>query len=147
MAKHGFIVRAESEDAKQRPWKAAHRDTTQTFDPSNPESLPAISALGTAVVTQVSDRLNTFLAAAPTLPERAINRSLLAQMSLWLTDDEHDQLLTNIMDLVEDYRERNIDPDKRPVDALRNHYFLAATPELNAFTSPSNSDHSAEENS
>lgn len=130
LAKHRYIERAESHDSKSRPWQVVSRNRSQTFDPTDRESLPAISALGTAVVHQTSARIEAFLQAAPSLPQNAIERSILATTATWLTEDEHNELIEGFFAQLEKFRGRNADPSLRPEGAVRNTIFLASTPEL-----------------
>lgn len=134
LAKHGFIERAESDDAKSRPWRAIAHDHSQRYEPTNPESLPAVAALGTAVVSQVSARLNAFLQAAPTLPQAAIDRSTLSTSTMWLTTEEHTELIERFIAMYEPFRERSSNPDSRPENSMRQNLFIASTPELAHFT-------------
>ncbi|MBB1509696.1 helix-turn-helix domain-containing protein [Tessaracoccus sp. MC1756] len=133
LAKHGYITRAESGDAKSRPWQVAARRQRQMFSAEEPESLPAVLALGTAVVTQEARRLTAFLEAAPGLPTEAIDRTLVSHTSLWVTHDEHEELMDAVLALFERYRDRNADESLRPEGALRNTVFMASTPELSNF--------------
>lgn len=136
LAKHGFITRAESGDAKSRPWRVASRERSQRFSAEDPESLPAVTALGTAVVAQETARLNAFLTAVPGLPTEAIERTLLSHASLWLTGQEHEELMEAMLRLTEPFRSRNADAAQRPEGALRNTLFIASTPELAGFDAP-----------
>lgn len=60
LAKHGFITRAESGDAKSRPWRVASRERSQRFSAEDTESLPAVTALGAL-------RNTLFIASTPEL--------------------------------------------------------------------------------
>ncbi|GAA4889322.1 helix-turn-helix domain-containing protein [Tessaracoccus lubricantis] len=136
LAKHGYIKRAESGDAKSRPWEVAARDRTQSFAAEDPASLPAITALGTAVLAQETGRLEAFLRAMPTLPTEAMNRTLLAHTALWLTEEEHEELMDAVLALFQPFKERNTDGSLRPEGAQRNTVFMASTPDLAHYARP-----------
>lgn len=136
LAKYGYIEQAQAPDAKSKPWRRIADNKNTIFEPESPESLSAISALGSVVVDQVSKRLNDFLAVAPTLPESAIARSILANKNLWLTPQEHEQLIATFMDACAVYLDRSSDPSQRPVGALHTHLFFAATPDLADYAAP-----------
>lgn len=130
LSQHGYIEPAPSHDSKSKPWRVASKSRQSKFDDDAPESLPAISALGTAVVAQSTERLSEVLTALPTLPKEAITRTMLANFVLWLTDDEHAELMEKFMDLCSEYTERGGDESSRPTDASLTHLFMAATPDL-----------------
>lgn len=130
LAKHGYIEPAPSDDAKSKPWRVAEKSRQNKFDQTIPESLPAISALGTAVASQVNDRLSELLTALPTLPQEAIERTMLANLVMWLTNAEHSELMEKIMELCAQYTDRGAEEDLRPDGAELTRLFVAATPDL-----------------
>lgn len=129
LAKHGFVEQAESPDAKSKPWRLS--ETRQTrFSYDTPDEIAQFSTLGFAVLEQFSERMREFWSAAPQLPEEAINRALFSNISLWITQEEHEELLKEIEKVLFRLRERNTHPELRPEGAKHSTYFLAATPNL-----------------
>lgn len=133
LAKHGYIELAESADSKSKPWQIVGASRSNTYDKNIPESLPALSALGTAVISQVTERLSEAITALPTLPQEAVERTMLANVVMWLTDKEHEELMEQLLELCAQFTERGADATTRPEDASLTRLFIAATPDLARF--------------
>ncbi len=135
LAKHGYIEQADAPDAKSKPWRVLPANRSRSFEPDSPAKAAAISALTNAMISQLAVRVNEFITAAPTLPEEAINRALVTAQNLWLTDQEHEELMSVIEKALSTFHKRNEDPSLRPEGASHSRMFLVMTPELSAYES------------
>lgn len=110
LAKHGYIERVDSEDARERPWRVV--DVTQNWEPDQPaESRLAAEALEDALLEWDNRRLRQALRAPR--PAGWQGTMLNSRATLWLTPDEARELAASLVDLINPYLTR-WDTGERP---------------------------------
>lgn len=110
LAKHGYIERVESDDARERPWRVV--DVTQNWEADQPpESRLAAETLTDALLEWDNRRLRQALRSPR--PEGWQGTMLNSRSTLWLTADEARSLASALHDLITPYLAR-WDTGERP---------------------------------
>lgn len=122
LEKAGIVERAESTgDGRERPWRAAGSYLQVDTD----DDIAEAAALGTVVLSRLSEHFAAWLAQRATEPKDWQEASIVGSGAVWLRVDELAEIGTAIDALVEQYRGRR---EERPADARRVRFALFAFP-------------------
>jgi DNA-binding transcriptional ArsR family regulator len=113
----GIVERAESQDGRERPWRAAGSGIEVHSQPDSPLAGAAASVFAHSVLNEAQHQLGEWLAGAGQEEERWREAAGFSSARLWLTLEEAEQIAGQVMQIVETYRGRT--EQDHPDDARR----------------------------
>jgi DNA-binding transcriptional ArsR family regulator len=121
----GIVVRAESGDARERPWRAAGSHL-QVRGGSGPGGMAASAALGSTVIGRTTEGFAKWLERRPAESEEWRERGGTATGQVWVTSDEVEELQKQFLDATDRYLRRRA--DNHPEGARRVRFALFMFP-------------------
>ncbi len=118
LAKYGLVEEAGGGTRREKPWRAT--TTSTAWDPAGggtPETAAATSLLNTVIAEQYFEQLMRWVKARPEQPTEWREAAPLGDRILWVTADELADLSRRVLELVDEYFERQVKPDLRPAGA------------------------------
>jgi DNA-binding transcriptional ArsR family regulator len=117
LAQYGFIEEAEGGTGRQRPWRLVPETTTWGAPGEEPELARAGAAAAEMLVDQDIRALRIWNAAKRAEPAEWQQASFLSRSLTWLTPEELATVREEIIEILQRYRGRVIDPSRRPPGA------------------------------
>jgi Helix-turn-helix domain len=118
LAKYGLVEEAGGGAGREKPWRATA--TATAWDPavgSTPETAAATALLETVIAERYFEQLMRWLEVSPDEPAEWQQAVQLGDSILYVTADELSDLSRRVGELVDEYFERQVDPDLRPPGA------------------------------
>ena len=118
LAKYGLVEEAGGGTGREKPWRAT--TTSTAWDPAGggtPETAAATSLLNTVIAEQYFEQLMRWVEARPEQPAEWREAAPLGDRILWVTADELGDLSRRVLELVDEYFERQVRPELRPPGA------------------------------
>ncbi|HKA67817.1 MAG TPA: helix-turn-helix domain-containing protein [Actinomycetes bacterium] len=129
LAKHGFIEEAAGGTGRQRPWRFTTLGHEWADTPDRPASERAAARSVVALLRQRhAQYLADWLARHDREPAEWRDAAIFAQNSGWLTIAELAEIRDGTQALWDRYRDRLLDPSKRPADSRLVQSFAEAFP-------------------
>ncbi|MEU4324860.1 ArsR/SmtB family transcription factor [Nonomuraea dietziae] len=124
LAKYGYVVQAESEDQRERPWRVA--DLRQSWSAS--EGGVAAAELERVFVEREAVRLLDWSQARPGAPEEWRSAAFLSGVTAPLTARELDEVGERLLEVLAPYIARTTGQAPVPEDARFVRILLTGTP-------------------
>ncbi|GAA2776727.1 hypothetical protein [Nonomuraea dietziae] len=124
LAKYGYVVQAESEDQRERPWRVA--DLRQSWSAS--EGGIAAAELERVFVEREAVRLLDWSQARPEAPEEWRSAAFLSGVTAPLTARELDEVGERLLEVLAPYIARTTGQASVPEDARFVRILLTGTP-------------------
>jgi predicted transcriptional regulator len=118
LAKYGFVQEAGGGRGRERPWTRAQRNITiSALDQKDPQAALAADALGHVWLDRWLDRARRAFATTPTEPgwEQAQQWS---RGGRFLTPEEAARVAVEVSEILDRYKDRDLDPSLRPAEAI-----------------------------
>ena len=118
LAKYGLVEEAGGGTGREKPWRAT--TTSTAWDPaggSTPETAAATALLKTVIAEGYFEQLMRWLEASPDQPAQWQEAAQLGDRILYVTADELGDLGRRVLELVDEYFERQLRPELRPPGA------------------------------
>jgi DNA-binding transcriptional ArsR family regulator len=117
LAKYGFVEEAGNGRGRERRWRAAAlgRRWPDLYD--DPEAGAAAEALAAQVLERNLASLHRYLRDRTAYPPEWREAALAGDRLVYLRPDELRELNRKLLELVDGYAERTVDPELRPEDA------------------------------
>jgi DNA-binding transcriptional ArsR family regulator len=130
LAKYGYVEEAGGGRGRERPWRRTHVGLHFESVPGNSDYSAAVHALEDTLFAVLIDRARTALAGRGSWPEAWHGRLGEQEIITYLTPDEADQLLEDLIMLLSRYQDRLDHPERRPKDAIPVEILSLAYPLL-----------------
>jgi DNA-binding transcriptional ArsR family regulator len=114
LAKYGLVEEAGGGTGREKPWRATTTSTAWDAAASTPELAEATSKLNTLMVEGYFEQLMRWLEARPGEPAEWQEAAPFGDRILYVTAEELAELNTKVLDLVDEYFERQVRPELRP---------------------------------
>jgi predicted ArsR family transcriptional regulator len=118
LAKYGLVEEAGGGTGREKPWRAT--TTSTAWDPaggSTPETAAALGLLRTVIAEGYFEQLMRWLESSPDQPAEWQQAAQLGDQILYVTAEELDDLGRRVLELVDEYFERQVKPELRPPGA------------------------------
>ena len=118
LAKYGLVEEADGRTGREKPWRAT--TTSTAWDPAGggtPETAAATSLLNTVIAERYFEQLMRWQETRPEQPAEWREAAPLGDRILWVTADELADLSRRVLELVDEYFERQVKPELRPAGA------------------------------
>jgi hypothetical protein len=128
LAKYGFAREAGGGRGRERPWTRTRRTiSVSSTQQDNPQAAIAAGALGSVYFERWVERARRVFGSRDRLPgwERATHMS---RSTVFLTAEETVQMSQEIQEIIDRYRDRELDPSQRPDSALPVDLAFFASP-------------------
>lgn len=114
LARYGLIEEAGGGRGRERPWRQAYE--TLSIDPpwEDPQTRVAFEALGTVWFERWVERARDRLLRVSSYPRPWQDAVIASEHGSYLTADEAKDVQNKISELLEPYKDRVLDPSKRP---------------------------------
>ena len=115
LAKYGLVEEAGGGTGREKPWRAT--TTSTAWDPAGggtPETAAATGLLNTIIAEGYFEQLMRWLEASPGEPAEWQQAAQLGDRILYVTAEELDDLGRRVLELVDEYFERQVRPELRP---------------------------------
>ena len=117
LAKYGLVEEAGGGTGRQKPWRATATSTAwDATGGGTPETAAATGLLNTVIAEQYFQQLMRWLEASPDQPAEWREAAPLGDRILWVTADEFGDLSRRVLELVDEYFERQVKPELRPAE-------------------------------
>jgi hypothetical protein len=128
LAKYGLVEEAGGGTGRQKPWRAT--TTSTAWDPAadTPELAAATGMVNAVLAEGYFEQLMRWLEASPDEPEQWRRAALFGDRILYVTAEELGVLGRRVLELVDEYFERQVKPELRPPDARVVTYLHLAFP-------------------
>jgi predicted ArsR family transcriptional regulator len=128
LAKYGLVEEAGGGTGRQKPWRAT--TTSTAWDPAadTPELAAATGMVNTVLAEGYFEQLMRWLEASPDEPAQWRQAALFGDRILYVTAEELHELGRRVLELVDEYFERQVKPELRPPDARLVTYLHLAFP-------------------
>jgi predicted ArsR family transcriptional regulator len=118
LARYGLVEEAGGGTGREKPWRATTTSTAwDATGGGTPETAAATGLLNTVIAKQYFEQLMRWLEARPEQPAEWREAAPLGDRILWVTADELGDLSRRVLDLVDEYFERQVKPELRPAGA------------------------------
>jgi DNA-binding transcriptional ArsR family regulator len=114
LAKHGFVEEAEGGRGRARPWRLVNLGTEFIDSPDNPELSLAGETFTRVLLDRNNKRAHQWLDEKRSYPARWRKAAFTTNAVTYLTAEELEEVGDKITDLLNEYRGRSLDIDKRP---------------------------------
>jgi hypothetical protein len=128
LAKYGLVEEAGGGTGREKPWRATTTSTAWAATSDNPELAAATGLLNTVVAERYFEQLMRWLEHGRNDTPQWREAALFGDRILYLTADELTRLGQRILQLMDEYLDRQLDPRLRPADARRVTYLHLAFP-------------------
>lgn len=128
LAKYGLVEEAGGGTGREKPWQATTMTTSWSSVTHDPEMAAATSMLNTIVAERYFEQLAAWLERGQTESRQWQEAALFGDFFLYVTAEELTQIGLRVQDLLEEYRERQTQPDLRPDGARRVTFLKLAFP-------------------
>jgi hypothetical protein len=128
LSKYGLVEEAGGGTGREKPWRATTTSTAWEPVSDNPEMAAAAGLLNTVVAERYFDQLMRWLEKERDAPAGWREASFLGDRILWVTAEELDQLGQRVLGLVDQYFDRQLQPELRPEGARQVTYLHIAFP-------------------
>jgi predicted transcriptional regulator len=128
LAKYGLVEEAGGGTGREKPWRATTTSTAWDSTAGEPEAAAAASLLNTIIAEGYFEQLMRWLEARPDQPPEWQRAGWLGDRILYVTAEELDELGRKVLELVDEYFERQLKPELRPPDARLVSYLHLAFP-------------------
>ena len=134
LAKYGLVEEAGGGTGREKPWRATTTSTTWDAVTDTQEMTAATGLLQTVIAEGYFTQLMRWLEASPTEPAEWRQAAMLGDRILYVTPGELTELGRRVLELVDEYFERQVRPDLRPQGARLVSWLGIAFP--NDFRTP-----------
>jgi len=118
LAKYGLVEEAGGGTGREKPWRATTTSTAwDTTGAGAPETAAATGLLKVVIAEQYFEQLMRWLEASPDQPAEWQEAAQLGDRILYVTAAELDDLGHRVLELVDEYFERQVKPELRPAGA------------------------------
>src|SRR5215471_18659549 len=117
LAKYGLVEEAGGGTGREKPWRATTTSTAWDAVASTPETAAATGLLETVIAERYFEQLMRWLEASPDEPAEWRDAALLGDRILYVTAEELAELGRRVLELVDEYFERQVRPELRPPGA------------------------------
>ncbi|HLK01985.1 MAG TPA: helix-turn-helix domain-containing protein [Streptosporangiaceae bacterium] len=128
LAKYGLVEEAGGGTGREKPWQATTMTTSWSSVTRDPEMAAATSMLNTIVAERYFEQLATWLERGQTESQQWQEAALFGDFFLYVTAEELTEIGRRVQGLLEDYRERQTQPELRPDGARRVTFLKLAFP-------------------
>jgi DNA-binding transcriptional ArsR family regulator len=128
LAKYGLVEAAGGGTGREKPWRAT--TTSTAWDPATgaPELAAATGMVNAVLAEGYFERLMRWLEASPDEPSQWRQAAWFGDRILYVTAEELDDLGHRVLELVDEYFERQVRPELRPPAARLVSYLHLAFP-------------------
>jgi predicted ArsR family transcriptional regulator len=115
LARYGLVEEAGGGTGREKPWRAT--TTSTAWDPAGggtPETAAATGLLNTVIAEQYFEQLMRWLEARPDEPAEWREAAPLGDRILYVTAEELEELSRRVREMVDEYFERQVNPELRP---------------------------------
>jgi predicted ArsR family transcriptional regulator len=128
LAKYGLVEEAGGGTGREKPWRAT--TTSTAWDPATdqPELAAATGLVNSVLAERYFEQLMRWLEASPGQPAQWRQAAWFGDRILYVTAEELDDLGRRVLELVDEYFERQVKPELRPPDARLVTYLHLAFP-------------------
>jgi Helix-turn-helix domain len=115
LARYGLVEEAGGGTGREKPWRAT--TTSTAWDGTgggSPETAAATGLLNTVIAEQYFEQLMRWLEASPEQPAEWQRAAQLGDRILYVTAEELGELGRRVLELVDEYFERQVRPELRP---------------------------------
>jgi DNA-binding transcriptional ArsR family regulator len=128
LAKYGFVEETGDGSGRQRPWRMTRIGTQFSNVQADPETTIAAGALSEIIQERALQRWRHWRASAASYPQQWQQVGGYSDTVWWVTPDEQRQLDAQIFELAMRYRDRLVDPQRRPEGAQPMQFVGLAFP-------------------
>lgn len=128
LAKYGLVEEAGGGTGREKPWRAAAMLTDWDAIADTPELAAATGLLNTVIAEQYFEQLMRWLEAGGHEAPQWQRAALFGDRMLYLTAGELEDLGRRVLELVDEYFERQVNPGLRPPGARLVTYLHLAFP-------------------
>jgi predicted ArsR family transcriptional regulator len=114
LAKYGFVEETGDGSGRQRPWRMTQIGTQFSNVQPDAETTIAADALSEIIEERAFRRWRGWRANAPSYPQEWQQVGGYTDTVWWVTPQEQQQLDAQILELAMCYRDRLVDPERRP---------------------------------
>jgi hypothetical protein len=129
LAKYGFVAEAGGGRGRERPWRMVNRSLRLTTNQPDPQARVAADELGRVMLERWMDRARRTYGIQAKVPgwEHATSWS---RDHVFLTAEETEKLMGEVLRLFHPYAARLTDPSQRPPGARPVEWSIFSAPEL-----------------
>jgi predicted ArsR family transcriptional regulator len=118
LAKYGLVEEAGGGTGREKPWRATSTSTDwDAPGDGTPEMAAAAGLLSTVLAEQYFEQLARWLEASPGEPAEWQRAAMLGDRLLYVTPAELEELSGRMREMLDEYVERDLRPERRPADA------------------------------
>jgi hypothetical protein len=118
LAKYGLVEEAGGGTGREKPWRATTTSTAwDSTGGGTPETAAATGLLNAVIAERYFEQLMRWLEASPEQPAEWREAAPLGDRILWVTAEEFGDLSRRVLELVDEYFERQVKPELRPEGA------------------------------
>jgi hypothetical protein len=128
LAKYGLVEEAGGGTGREKPWRATTTSTSWEAIANTPELAAATSLLDTVVAERYFEQLMRWLEHSQQESTQWQQAALFGDRILYVTPDELAELGRKVLELVDVYFDRQLNPELRPPDARFVTYLHLAFP-------------------
>lgn len=128
LAKYGFVEEAGQGQGRRRPWRMTQVGTTFGSTHADAETSVAADALAGMIQERYFERWRQWRRTVRAYPPEWQEVGGWSEMVWWVTSAEQRELDQQIAELVRRYRDRLLDPSRRPAGAQPIEFVALAFP-------------------